>query len=120
MKNLLNKFRYKYSFNIFAICGIFCILIFLKLMLPTLMPNYEAGTGDISLFWDWLITFSLSIISLLICLIVHIMEEIYNFKVPQNKYTTSLTYLILFFIGILWHILIFGILIYIFILAILT
>ncbi len=119
MKNLLNKLRYKYSFNVFAICGIFCILIFLKLMLPTLMPNYKASAGDISLFWYWLLTFSLSIISLLICLIVYIVEEIYKFEVPQNKYTTSLAYLILLFAGILWHIFIFGIIIYIFILAIL-
>lgn len=119
MKNLLNKLRYKYSSNVFAICGIFCILIFLKLMLPTLIPNYEAEAGDISLFWYWLLTFSLSIISLLVYFIVYIVEEIYNFKVPQNKYTTSLTYLILLFVGILWHIFIFGLLIHIFILAIL-
>lgn len=48
MNNLINKFRYKYSFNIFALCGIFCILLYLKLTLPRLMPNYESGTGDIS------------------------------------------------------------------------
>lgn len=119
MKNLLNKLRYKYSFNVFAICGLFCILIYLKLILPTLMPNYEAEAGDISLLWYWLLIFSVSIISLLICLIVYIVEEIYNFKVPQNKYTMSLAYLILLFVGILWHIFIFGIIIYIFILAIL-
>lgn len=119
MNNLINKFRYKYSFNVFAICVIFCILLYLKLTLPRLMPNYESGTGDISVLWDWLITSSLSIISLLISLIAYIIEEIYQFTIPQNKYTTNLVYLILLCIGILWHILIFSILIYIFILAIL-